>query len=92
LPGNTDAAWQHLTPSYRSGRAGGRSSYRAFWGQMKQVSVSNVVGNPPGSARATVTYFYKDGRIVDEDTVFGLVRQDGILKIDSSSVQSSRSR
>jgi hypothetical protein len=51
-----------------------------------------VVGNPPGSAKATVTYFYKDGRVVDEDTVFGLVRQDGILKIDSSSVQSSRSR
>jgi serine/threonine protein kinase len=92
LPGNTGAAWQRLTPSYRSGRAGGRASYRAFWQQMKDVSVSNVVGRPPGSAEATVTYFYKDGRIVDEDTEFGLVRQDGILKIDSSTVLSSRSR
>jgi len=59
---------------------------------MSQVTVSNVVGKPPGTAEATVTYFYKDGRVVDEDTEFGLVRQDGILKIDSTTVLNSRSR
>jgi serine/threonine protein kinase len=92
LPANTDAAWQHLTPSYQSGHAGGRSSYDSFWGEMKQVTVSNVSGSPPGAAQATVTYYYNDGRVVDEDTEFGLVRQAGILKIDSSTVLSSRRR
>jgi hypothetical protein len=59
---------------------------------MRDVTVSNVTGTPPGAAEATVTYHYRDGRVVVEDTKFGLVRQDGILKIDSSSVLSSRSR
>jgi hypothetical protein len=39
-----------------------------------------------------ITYTYKDGRVVDERTAFGLVRQDGILKIDSTSVLSSSTR
>jgi hypothetical protein len=90
LPGNTDAAWQRLTPSYQSGHAGGRASYDSFWGQLRDVKVSNVSGSPPGSAVATVTYYYRDGRVVIEDTEFGLVRQEGILKIDSTSVLSSR--
>jgi hypothetical protein len=59
---------------------------------MRSVTVRNVTGTPPGAARATVTYHYKNGRVVDEDTEFGLVRQDGILKIDSTSVLSSASR
>jgi len=59
---------------------------------MKRVTVSNVTASPPGAARATVTYYYKSGRVVDEDTEFGLVRQDGILKIDSTSVLSSATR
>ncbi len=92
LPGDTAAAWNRLTPGYQSGHAGGRSSYDAFWGQMRSVTVSNVTGNPPGAARATVTYHYRSGRVVDEDTEFGLVRRDGILKIDSTSVLSSASR
>jgi hypothetical protein len=81
-----------LTPSYQSGHAGGRSSYDSFWGEMKQVTVSNVSGSPPGAAQATVIYYYNDGRVIDENTQFGLVRQDGILKIDSSTVLSSRRR
>jgi hypothetical protein len=92
LPGNTDAAWQRLTGSYQSGHAGGRSGYDSFWGQMRRVSVSRVSGSPPGSVQALVTYHYKDGRVVDEVTDFGLVRQNGILKINSSSVVSSTSR
>jgi hypothetical protein len=92
LPGDTAAAWNRLTPSYQSGRAGGRSSYDSFWSQISQVTTSNVSGTPPDGAEATVTYYYKDGRVIDEDTAFRLVRQDGILKIDSSTVLSSNPR
>jgi hypothetical protein len=59
---------------------------------MKSVTVSNVSASPPGAARATVTYFYNNGRVVDEDTEFGLVRQGGTVKIDSTTVVSSASR
>jgi hypothetical protein len=92
LPRNTAAAWTRLTPSYQNGRAGGRSSYDSFWGSVKRVTTSNVSGNPPHAAEATVTYYYKDGRVVDEDTEFQLVRQHGILKINSSAVLSSNPR
>jgi hypothetical protein len=56
------------------------------------VTTSNVSGNPPHTAEATVTYYYNDGRVVDEDTEFQLVRQQGILKINSSAVLSSNPR
>ena len=33
------------------------------------------------SAAARISYFYKNGSVVDEETSFQLVRQDGLLKI-----------
>jgi serine/threonine protein kinase len=85
LPDNTDAAWTRLTESFQNGRAGGRQSYDAYWASMRRVSVSNVVGSPPGTVQATVNYVYRDGRSVSERTTFGLVSEDGILKINSQS-------
>ena len=85
LPENTDAAWSRLTQSFQNGRAGGRSTFNAYWGSIERVSVSNAVGDPPGTVVATINYVYKDGRRVSERTTFGLVSEEGILKINSQS-------
>jgi hypothetical protein len=85
LPGNTDAGWQRLTPSYQAGRAGGRQGYNSFWAGFARVTTSNIQASLPGTVVATITYERKDGSTSVERTTFGLVRQDGILKIDSSS-------
>jgi hypothetical protein len=89
MPRNTDAAWPRMTSSYQINHAGGRQAYQRFWDAISKVTVANVSGTPPGSARATLTYYFKDGRVVRERTAYGLVREDGILKISSSTVLSS---
>jgi serine/threonine protein kinase len=89
IPRNTDAAWPRMTSSYQINHAGGRQAYERFWDAISKVTVANVSGTPPGSARATLTYYFKDGRVVRERTAYGLVREDGILKISSSTVLSS---
>ena len=54
------------------------------------MSVRDTSGNPPDQAATTITYVFKDGRVVTERTAFGLVNDDGILKINTSRVISSR--
>jgi hypothetical protein len=90
LPGNLDAGWARLTPRYQSTTARSRATYGSFWGAIDSVSVSDVTASAPGSVTATVTYDYADGRVFVERTSYRLVRQDGNLKIDRSSVLSSR--
>jgi len=85
LPETTDQAWTRLTERFQNGRAGGRATYDSYWASIRRVSVSNATGNPPGTVVATVNYVYKDGSSVSERTTFGLVSEDGILKIDSQS-------
>ena len=46
-------------------------------------------GTPPSSAQATLTYYFKDGRVVRERTAYGLVNDGGRLKISSTTVLSS---
>lgn len=53
---------------------------------MTSVSVSDVGAAPPDTVTATVNYVYCSGNVVVERTRFGLVRQDVIWKIASSSV------
>ncbi|MCU1474443.1 serine/threonine-protein kinase [Amnibacterium sp.] len=82
LPGNTDAAWNRLTPSFQQGHAQGRAYFDSFWGGYRSVTVSAVQGEAPDRASATLTYVADDGtRTVEHDT-FRLVRQGGVLKID----------
>ena len=92
VPDDTDRSWSMLTPSYQKSPSGGRKAYENFWAAVDRVSVSGVTGKPPDKAEATVTYVYKDGRVVRERTAFGLVDDDGTLKINSSSVLSSSTR
>jgi serine/threonine protein kinase len=89
VPGDTDAGWSRLTRSYQSANAGSRNSYERFWGSIDRATVSDAEGDPPDEAEATVTYFFKDGRVVRERTAYGLVDDDGVLKINSSRVISS---
>ena len=92
VPDDTDRSWSMLTPSYQKSPSGGRKAYENFWAAVDRVSVSGVTGKPPDRAEATVTYVYKDGRVVRERTAFGLVDDGGTLKINSSSVLSSSTR
>src|SRR5215213_4047282 len=89
MPGNTDQAWPRMTESYQANHAGGRQAYERFWGAIDRVVVNDVSGSPPGSAQATLTYYFKDGRVVTERTAYGLINDGGELKINSSSVLSS---
>ncbi len=86
VPDRRDEAWSRLTSSYQRSPSGGRQGYEQFWKPIERVSISGVKGNPPDEAEATITYVYKDGRVSKERTTFGLVEDDGILKINSSRV------
>jgi hypothetical protein len=68
---------------------GGRQAYQRFWDAVSKIAVADVQGIPPYSARATLTYYFKDGRVVRERTAYGLVNEGGRLKISSSTVLSS---
>ena len=90
MPGNVNAGWTRLTPAYQSGHAGGFANYQRFWGAIVTVSTSDVVGEPPDSALATIAYRYTNGKTVVERTQFGFVRQSGRWLISTSSTLSSR--
>jgi hypothetical protein len=92
LPGNTDRAWPRMTASYQTNHAGGRQAYEQFWGAIRRVTARNVSASPPGRARATLVYYFKDGRVVTELTSYELVRERGTLKINNSTVLSSSTR
>lgn len=92
LPASTDQGWARLTSKYQSGTAKNRQTYQAFWDAIERVAVNGAKGAPPSTAEATITYYYKDGKVAVEQTTFGLAQQDGILKIDSSTVLNSQSR
>ena len=86
IPGNLDVAWNLLTPKYQQNPAISKSYYTSFWGKYQSVSLSDVVAEPPSTVVATLTYVSKDGSTQQERTKFGLVQQDGVWKIDTSSV------
>jgi eukaryotic-like serine/threonine-protein kinase len=89
MPRNTDAAWPRMTTWYQTNHAGGRQAYERFWDAIDRVSVTDVSGIPPDSARATITYYFEDGRVVRERTAYALVNEGGRLKISRTTVLSS---
>ncbi|HVV22364.1 MAG TPA: serine/threonine-protein kinase [Pseudonocardiaceae bacterium] len=88
VPGNLQAAWPWMTAGYQNNHAGGWSGYTKFWGAVASVQASDVVAQGSTSVVATIRYTEKAGNVIVERTEFGLVRQDGQLKIASSSVLS----
>ncbi len=92
LPSHVDQGWAHLTSYFQTHTAQNRQYYQRFWDSVKRVTVSNAQGAAPDMAGATITYYFKDGRVVVEDSLFTLKRDGGILKIASTTVLSSRQR
>jgi hypothetical protein len=88
MPEGTDQGWSRLTESYQRGEARSRRYYESFWGQFREVEVSNASGRPPNRAEATLTYRYKSGRVDVERRAFRFVNDDGQLKISESYVVS----
>ncbi len=90
MPTNTDEGWSRLTAHFQNGIAENRDYYESFWSGIDRVTAADVTGSPPDTAEATITYYFKDGRVATERTVYTLVKDGGTVKIDDSSVVSSR--
>jgi serine/threonine protein kinase len=90
VPGDTDAGWARLTRVYQTTTAVNRQYYDSFWSSVQRVSARDISATAPSTVVATLTYSMRDGRIIRERTSFGLVSDDGVLKINSSRVLSSR--
>jgi len=89
LPGNTDQGWAHLSNNFQTGTAQNRQYYQRFWDSIERVTATDAHGASPDTAEATITYHFKNGRTAIEPTVYSLVPEGGLLKIDSSTVLSS---
>ena len=90
MPQNLSAGWERLTAKYQQNHAGGFTGYQNFWNTVKRVTVADVSATQEGTVDATINYVLKDGRVLQEQTSYQLVAQDGLWKIDSSAVRSSR--
>ncbi|MER7070858.1 serine/threonine-protein kinase [Terrabacter sp. NPDC000476] len=90
LPGDTEAGWSRLSDRYRSTTARDRATYESFWGSVRSVDVRQAAGSAPGTAQATIRYAFRDGRRFEERTTYRFVEEGGLLKIDASTVRSSR--
>lgn len=85
LPGNTDAAWDRLTPAYQN-KTGGRKSYESFWNSIDSVKVTSTKATGANTVEAGLTYDEKGGSTSSERRSFTLVKSDNVLKIDQSAV------
>ncbi len=92
MPGNLTEGWERLTADYQQAHAGGFTGYQNFWNPVQRVTVFNVSANQDGAVDATVEYVFKDGRIIEEQARYGLVAEDGLWKIGSSTVVSSQTK
>jgi len=92
VPGNLPVAWDRLTGNYQQSHAGGFTGYQNFWNTVQQVTVFNVSATHGDMVDATIDYFFKDGRVVEERTSYGLIAENGLWKIDSSTVSSSQTK
>jgi hypothetical protein len=79
-----------MTADYQTNHSGGRDSYEGFWGEIDDVTVSDVRATPPNRVEATLTYVRANGRVDIERTSFRLVEDGGRLKVAASEVLSSR--
>jgi serine/threonine protein kinase len=90
MPGNLDSAWPMMTADYQENHVGGRDAYESFWGDVENVTISDVSASPPDAAQATLTYYFTDGRVVQEVTAYRFAEEEGALKIAETTVLSSR--
>jgi serine/threonine protein kinase len=83
VPNDLSDAWARLTPSYQQS-SGGVGAYQQYWNTIAEVTATDVVLQNDGTVQATITYLYKNGQVVHERTIFGVVNDDGQLKINST--------
>jgi hypothetical protein len=89
MPDNLDAAWPMMTTDYQVNHVGGRAAYESFWTAVADLDIADVTTSAPGRAQATLTYYFTDGRVVQEVTAYRLAEEGGALKIAATSVLSS---
>jgi serine/threonine protein kinase len=92
VPANLPVAWDRLTTNYQQNHAGGFTGYQNFWTSVQRVTVFDVSATQGGAVDATIDYVFKDGRVVEERTSYGLIAEDGLWKINSSTVSSSQTK
>jgi serine/threonine protein kinase len=92
VPGNLPAAWDRLTANYQQSHAGGFTGYQNFWSPVQRVTIVEISAEQGDAVDATIDYYFKDGKIVEEQTSYVLVAEDGLWKIDSSTVHSSQTK
>lgn len=90
MPTNTDEGWARLTPGFQTGIARNRQYYESFWGGVDRVVATDISGDPPDRAEATISYYFTDGRVAVERTSYRMVLDGATLKLDSSEVLNSR--
>jgi hypothetical protein len=90
MPADTDEGWTRLTSNFQTGIAQNRQYYESLWGGVDLVLATDISGVPPNQAEATLTYYFDDGGVSVERTSYRLLLDGGILKLDSSTVLSSR--
>ncbi|MCA1709306.1 MAG: hypothetical protein LC808_40925, partial [Actinobacteria bacterium] len=92
MPENLSVAWKRLTANYQQYHSGGFTGYQNFWNAVQRVTVFDVSAKQDGTVDATIEYFFKDGRVIEEQTSYGLLAEDGLWKINSSTVRSSQTK
>ena len=92
MPENTAEGWPLMTAYYKANTARSRQSYERFWSDFERVTVQGLSATSPDRARATIIYYYKDGRVMTELTSIRLAEEDGIFKLDDHTVLSSSTR
>jgi serine/threonine protein kinase len=92
MPENLPAAWKRLTANYQQNHSGGYTGYQNFWNPVQRVTVLDVSAKQGATVDATIEYLFKDGRVIEEQTSYGLLAEDSLWKIDSSTVRSSQTK
>ena len=90
MPENRESAWPLMTADYQENHAGGRGGYEAFWSQISDVSIADVRATGPDAGQATLTYYFRDGRVAEEVTAYRFTDEGGVLKIAATEVLSGQ--
>jgi hypothetical protein len=90
MPQNRDGAWPLMTADYQENHAGGRGGFEAFWSEISDVAIADVRATGPDTGQATLTYYFRDGRVAEEVTAYRFADEGGVLKIAATEVLSSR--
>jgi serine/threonine protein kinase len=81
LPGNTEAAWQRMTPNAQS-MSGDKAGYQNFWNGIATVTVLSATAQGSNVA-AQLQFVTKDGASSTENYLLMLIQQGDQLLIDN---------